>query len=317
MRKSVIGRRSQVESSSCRPRWAAGATGDNDVPEGANMLRVAVPNKGQLFEPAREILREAGYLTATTSRDLVVVDTANGVEFFFLRPKDIAVYVGSGTLDLGITGLDMLLDSGAPAVPVMELGFAPSTFRLAVPTGTASDVADMEGMRIATSYPGLLAAHLQRANVTATIVRLEGAVENAVRLGVADAVADVVATGSTLRAAGLVPVGAPLLVSQALLIRGRDVSEAGEAATFIRRLQGVLTARNYVIVDYDIPGELVGQACAITPGIESPTVSALADPSWSAVRAMVARSTVHRVMDDLWDLGARGIIVTEIAACRL
>lgn len=281
------------------------------------MLRVAVPNKGQLCEPAREILREAGYLSASSARELVVVDSANGVEFFFLRPKDIAVYVGSGTLDLGITGLDMLLDSGAPAVQVMELGFAPSTFRLAVPKGTASSIGDLAGRRIATSYAGLLAAYLQRSNVEATIVRLEGAVENAVRLGVADAVADVVATGTTLREAGLVPVGEPLLVSQALLIRGRSLTEEGEVATFIRRLQGVLTARNYVIVEYDIRGELVAQACAITPGIESPTVSTLADPRWSAVRALVLRSEVHRNMDDLWNLGARGIIVTEIAACRL
>lgn len=281
------------------------------------MLRVAVPNKGALAEPARDMLREAGYLAGANLRDLVVTDDANGVEFFFLRPKDIAVYVGSGTLDLGITGLDMLLDSGAPAVKVMELGFAPSTFRLAAPVGSASCISDLEGMRIATSYAGLLAGYLQRINVMATIVRLEGAVENAVRLGVADAVADVVATGTTLREAGLVPVGEPLLKSQALLIRGRDVTEAGEVATFVRRLQGVLTARNFVIVEYDIRCELVREACAITPGIESPTVSTLADPSWSAVRAMVLRAEVHRTMDELWDLGARGIIVTEIAACRL
>jgi ATP phosphoribosyltransferase len=281
------------------------------------MLRVAVPNKGQLAEPARQMLREAGYLSAASARELVVIDEAHGVEFFFLRPRDIAIYVGSGTLDLGITGLDMLLDSGAPAVQVMPLGFAPSTFRLAVPAGTASEVADIAGWRIATSYPGLLSAYLERSGITAELVRLDGAVENSVRLGVADAVADVVATGTTLREAGLVTIGEPLLVSEALLIRRSGVGTNGEVATFVRRLQGVLTARNYVLVDYDIPAELVAQACAITPGIESPTVSTLADPSWAAVRAMVGGKDVHRIMDDLWDLGARGILVTEIAACRL
>lgn len=286
------------------------------------MLRVAVPNKGQLCEPARQMLREAGYLSAASARELVVVDSQNGVEFFFLRPKDIAIYVGSGTLDLGITGLDMLIDSGAPAKQVLTLGFAPSTFRLAVPrsgaaSGEVTRIADISGQRIATSYPGLLRQYLEQSQVTATIVKLEGAVENAVRLGVADAVADVVATGTTLREAGLVPVGDPLLVSEALLIRGSGVSEEGEVATFIRRLQGVLTARNYVIVEYDISRELVERACAVTPGIESPTVSALADPTWAAVRAMVPRAEVHRTMDELWDIGARGIIVTEIAACRL
>lgn len=281
------------------------------------MLRVAVPNKGQLAEPAREMLREAGYLSAATARELVVLDTANNVEFFFLRPRDIAVYVGSGILDLGITGLDMLLDSGAPAKQVMRLGFAPSTFRMAVPQGTATEIADVAGWRVATSYPGLLARYLADADVSVEVVKLDGAVENAVRLGVADAVADVVATGTTLREAGLVSIGAPLLVSEALLISRSGVAEQTDVAIFVRRLQGVLTARNYVIVEYDIPVDMVERACQITPGIESPTVSALAEPGWAAVRALVSRSEVHQNMDDLWDLGARGILVTEIAACRL
>jgi ATP phosphoribosyltransferase len=281
------------------------------------MLRVAVPNKGALAEPARDMLREAGYLAGANLRDLVVTDHANSVEFFFLRPRDIAIYVGSGTLDLGITGLDMLLDSGAQAREVMRLGFAPSTFRLAVPTGSATEVADLAGKRIATSYPGLLDDHLARSGVVATVVRLDGAVENAVRLGVADAVADVVATGGTLRQAGLETIGEPLLISEALLIRRSGVGQDGEVGTFARRLQGVIAARTYVMVDYDIPAELVARACRITPGIESPTVSPLADSSWSAVRAMVAREKVHRVMDELYELGARGIIVTDIHACRL
>ena len=281
------------------------------------MLRIAVPNKGALAAPAREMLREAGYLAGANLRDLVVTDPTNGVEFFFLRPRDIAIYVGSGTLDLGITGLDMLLDSRADAREVLRLGFAPSTFRLAAPTGTAGSLADLAGRRIATSYPGLLDDFLARSAVTATVVRLDGAVENAVRLGVADAVADVVATGGTLRQAGLEPIGEPLLVSEALLIRRAGCGQDAEVATFVRRIQGVLAARNYVLVDYDIPAGLVEQACRITPGIESPTVSPLADSRWSAVRAMVSRDEVHRVMDDLYALGARGILVTGIHACRL
>lgn len=281
------------------------------------MLRIAVPNKGALAEPARDMLREAGYLVGANVRDLVVTDSANAAEFFFLRPRDIAIYVGSGTLDLGITGLDMLLDSRAQAREVMRLGFAPSTFRLAAPVGTASSVADFGGRRIATSYPGLLDDFLRQAGVAATVVRLDGAVENAVRLGVADAVADIVATGGTLRQAGLEPIGEPLLISEAVLIRRAGVGRDGEVATFVRRIQGVLAARTYVLVDYDIPAELVEQACRITPGIESPTVSPLADSRWAAVRAMVVRDEVHRVMDDLYALGARGILVTGIHACRL
>lgn len=281
------------------------------------MLRVALPNKGQLADPAREMLREAGYLPASAARDLVVQDPDNDVEFFFLRPKDIAVYVGEGTLDVGITGRDMLLDSGADAEELAALGFGGSTFRLAAPAGTTGRVEDLAGRRIATSYPGVLAAFLARAGVEARIVRLDGAVENAVRLGVADAVADVVATGTTLRQAGLEVLGDPILVSEALVVRRRQAPADPAVETFVRRLHGVMVARSYVLVDYDIRADQVDAACAITPGFESPTVSSLHDPAWVAVRAMVPRRDVHRVMDELYDLGARGILVTAIHASRL
>ena len=281
------------------------------------MLRVALPNKGQLAEPAREMLREAGYLRASAARDLVVQDPENDVEFFFLRPKDIAVYVGEGTLDVGITGRDMLLDSGADAEELAALGFGGSTFRLAVPSGTAGRIEDLAGRRIATSYPGVLATYLAGVGIEARIVRLDGAVENAVRLGVADAVADVVATGTTLRQAGLEVLGDPILVSEALVVRRRGAPADSTVDTFVRRLHGVMVARSYVLVDYDIRADQVDAACAITPGFESPTISSLHDPAWVAVRAMVPRRDVHRVMDELYDLGARGILVTAIHASRL
>ena len=281
------------------------------------MLRVALPNKGQLSDPAREMLREAGYLHSSAARELVVQDPDNDVEFFFLRPKDIAVYVGEGTLDVGITGRDMLLDSGADAEELTTLGFGGSTFRLAAPAGVASRVEDLAGRRIATSYPGVLAAYLAEAGIDARIVRLDGAVENAVRLGVADAVADVVATGTTLRQAGLEILGDPILVSEALVVRRRGAPADPAVDTFVRRLHGVMVARSYVLVDYDIRADQVDAACAITPGFESPTISSLHDPAWVAVRAMVPRREVHQVMDELYDLGARGILVTAIHASRL
>ncbi|MHB1066519.1 MAG: ATP phosphoribosyltransferase [Candidatus Nanopelagicales bacterium] len=281
------------------------------------MLRVAVPNKGQLAEPARSMLVEAGYLRSSSSRDLVVQDPVNDVEFFFLRPRDIAIYVGEGTLDLGITGRDMLLDSGAKADEVLSLGFAPSSFRLAAPAGLASSAADLDGKRIATSYAGVLETWLAAQGIRARVVKLDGAVENAVALGVADAVADVVATGTTLRRAGLEPVGEPILASEALLVRRSGAPVVPAVDTFVRRLQGVMVARSYVLVDYDIRTVRLDDACALTPGIESPTISSLHDPQWSAVRAMVPASDVHRIMDELFDLGARGILVTDIHACRL
>ena len=286
-------------------------------------LRVAVPNKGQLAEPARAMLQEAGYLKNAGQRDLVVHDPDNDVEFFFLRPRDVAIYVGEGTLDLGITGRDMLLDSGAQARERVALGFAPSTFRLAAPKGTANSPQDLAGLRIATSYAGLLRSWLDENGIDARVVELDGAVENAVVLGVADAVADVVATGTTLRQAGLDMIGEPILQSEALVVccgeSGKDAAESDSPAveTFLRRLHGVMVARSYVLVDYDIPNEHLDRACSITPGIESPTVAPLHDQAWSAVRAMVPAGDVHQVMDQLYSLGARGILVTDIHACRL
>lgn len=281
------------------------------------MLRVAVPNKGQLSDPARDMLREAGYAAAANSRELVVQDPENDVEFFFLRPRDIATYVGRGTLDVGITGEDLLADSGSQATTILELGFAPSTFRLAAPQGTAKSASDLAGKRIATSYPTILNNWLTEHKLSAEVVILDGAVENAVRLGVADAVADVVATGTTLKQAGLEIIGDPIFKSQSVLISRKNIEDQNAVDVFVRRLQGVITARAYVLVDYDIPNTLIEKACVITPGIESPTVSSLHDSAWSAVRAMVPRKQVHAVMDELYDLGARGVIVTDIHACRI
>lgn len=281
------------------------------------MLRVAVPNKGQLAEPARAMLQEAGYVRNAGVRDLVVQDPENDVEFFFLRPKDIAIYVGEGTLDVGITGRDMLLDSGAQADELLALGFSPSAFRLAAPAGLARTPADLAGLRIATSYDGLLRAWLAEQGIEARVIRLDGAVENAVALGVADAVADVVATGTTIRRAGLELVGEPVLRSEALVIRRAGAPTESAVDTFVRRLQSVMVARSYVIMDYDIPNGILDQACGITPGFESPTISPLRDQEWSAVRAMVPQADVHRIMDDLYEMGARGILVSVIHACRL
>lgn len=281
------------------------------------MLRVAVPNKGSLAEPAAQMLRESGYLQRTDPRELVLQDPGNDTEFFFLRPRDIATYVGSGELDVGITGRDLLLDSGAPAEEILELGFAPSTFRFAARPGTATSVGDFAGQRVATSYAGLLSRYFADRGIEAEVVPLDGAVETAVRLGVADVIADVVSTGTTLRQAGLEVVGEPILESQAVLVRRADGPVLPSVTQLVRRLQGVMVARRYVLMDYDIKTELIEEAVQLTPGIESPTVSPLHVEGWSAVRAMVPRSETNRIMDELWDVGARGILVTDIHACRL
>ncbi|MDQ4500919.1 ATP phosphoribosyltransferase [Sinomonas sp. ASV322] len=281
------------------------------------MLRVAVPNKGSLSEAASSMLAEAGYRQRREGRELVMLDPENDVEFFFLRPRDIAVYVGQGTLDVGITGRDLLIDAEVEAEELLPLGFAASTFRFAGPAGEFTSVSELEGRRVATSYDGLLRTYLKDQGVTpARIVRLDGAVESSVRLGVADAIADVVETGNTLKAAGMAVFGEPILQSEAVLI-GRRGHALTAIEVLIRRLTGVLVARRYVLMDYDVRKDLVEQASALTPGLESPTVSPLRDSEWVAVRSMVPKKDTNRVMDELYELGARAILVSSIHACRI
>ncbi|HEY7044896.1 MAG TPA: ATP phosphoribosyltransferase [Nocardioidaceae bacterium] len=281
------------------------------------MLKIAVPNKGSLADPATQMLREAGYRQRRDERDLVMSDDMNDVEFFYLRPRDIAVYVGEGTLDVGLTGRDLVLDSRAPVVERLTLGFGESTFRFAAPVGTFAGADDLDGARVATSYAGILEDWFKERAVNAKVVRLDGAVESAVRLGVADAIADVVSTGNTVRQAGLEFFGEPILTSETVLVTRDNTPDPNGFEVFLRRIQSVLVARRYVMMDYDCGVEDVEAACALTPGIESPTVAPLHRDGWVAVRSMVPRDDAQRVMDELYELGARGILVTDIHACRL
>ncbi|WP_340383254.1 ATP phosphoribosyltransferase [Streptomyces sp. SS7] len=284
------------------------------------MLRIAVPNKGSLSGPAAEMLHEAGYRQRRESKELRIVDPANEVEFFYLRPRDIAIYVSSGKLDIGITGRDLLIDSGADAEEILPLGFARSTFRFAAKPGTAHGVEDLKGRTVATSYEGIVEGHLTEHGIDASVVHLDGAVETAIELGVAEVIADVVETGTSLRNAGLEVFGEPIMKSEAVVIRRTD-AEADEAEPkvqqFLRRLQGVLVARTYVMMDYDCRVEQLEKAVALTPGLESPTVSPLHNEGWVAVRAMVPAKEAQQIMDDLYDIGARAILTTAIHACRL
>lgn len=285
------------------------------------MLRVALPNKGTLADPAATMMREAGYRQRSDSRDLSMPDEDNDIEFFYLRPKDIATYVGSGDLDLGITGRDLLIDSAAHAEEILPLGFARSTFRFAAKPGTAGGVEDLKGKTVATSYEGIVEGHLADHGIDASVVHLDGAVETAIELGVAEVIADVVETGTSLRNAGLEVFGEPIMKSEAVVIRRVDADTSSEnepkVQQFLRRLQGVLVARTYVMMDYDCRVEQLEKAVALTPGLESPTVSPLHNEGWVAVRAMVPAKEAQRIMDDLYDIGARAILTTAIHACRL
>ncbi|HEY1440759.1 MAG TPA: ATP phosphoribosyltransferase [Mycobacterium sp.] len=286
------------------------------------MLRIAVPNKGALSEPATDILAEAGYRRRTDPKDLTVIDPINHVEFFFLRPKDIAIYVGSGELDFGITGRDLVLDSGAPVRERLALGFGSSSVRYAGPAGRNWTTTDLAGKRIATAYPNLVRKDLAARGIEATVIRLDGAVEISVQLGVADAIADVVGSGRTLSLHDLVAFGEPLCDSEAVLIErtdhgSRDQSEAAAARDqLVARVQGVVFGQQYLMLDYDCPRSVMDKATAITPGLESPTIAPLADPDWVAIRALVPRRGVNEIMDELAAIGAKAILASDIRFCR-
>ncbi|HUH72244.1 MAG TPA: ATP phosphoribosyltransferase [Mycobacterium sp.] len=286
------------------------------------MLRVAVPNKGALSEPATEILAEAGYRRRTDPKDLTVIDPINQVEFFFLRPKDIAIYVGSGELDFGITGRDLVHDSGAAVRERLALGFGSSSFRYAAPAGRNWTTADLAGRRIATAYPNLVRKDLAERGIEATVIRLDGAVEISVQLGVADAIADVVGSGRTLSLHDLVAFGEPLCDSEAVLIEriDHDSHHQGEASAardqLVARIQGVVFGQQYLMLDYDCPRSVLDKATSITPGLESPTIAPLADPDWVAIRALVPRRGVNEIMDELAAIGAKAILASDIRFCR-
>jgi ATP phosphoribosyltransferase len=281
------------------------------------MLRVAVPNKGALAASASEMLVEAGYRQRGEQRDLTVLDSANEVEFFFLRPKDIAAYVGSGDLDLGITGRDLAQESGAPVEERLSLGFGGSTFRYAAPAGQDWTLADLDGKRLATAYPRLVRDDLAKQGIKADVIRLDGAVEISVQLGLADAIADVVGSGRTLRQHNLVAFGEPICVSEAVLVKRAGVTLSAESEQLTARLQGVVFAQQYMMLDYDCPKTLLDSALEVTPGLESPTVAPLANPEWVAVRAMVPRKRANPIMDELSAIGAKAILASDIRSCRL
>ncbi len=282
------------------------------------MLKIALPNKGALADGALRLVQEAGYHCDRSRRDLAVLDVQNDVEFYFLRPRDIAIYVSNGVLDLGITGRDLMLDSGADVKELLPLNFGKAHFCYAVPKEDGRTPDEFDGLRIATSYRNLVREDMAERGVDAEVVHLDGAVEISIKMGVADAVADVVQTGRTLDQAGLAPTGEPILKSEAVLIVRNDEIEAQNGVQlFVERLHGILVGREYVMVEYDVPKVHLAEATAITPGIESPTVAPLSKEGWVAVKAMAREEKVNEIMDDLSALGAKGIIITDIRTCRI
>lgn len=282
------------------------------------MLKIAIPNKGSLSDETITLFDEAGYRVKRHGRELKVMDDENNIEFIFLRPRDIAVYVENGILDLGVTGRDLMADSEADVEELCALGFGKSEFFYAAPVDSSLSPDQLDGKRIATSYPNLVAVDLKRRKISSKIIKLDGAVEISINLGVADAIADVVQTGRTLFEAGLKTIGEPVIQSEAVIIgRGKTVVGRPEVKTVIDRVQGIVVAREYVMIEYDVADENLKTACSITPGIESPTVAPLSKTGWFAVKAMARKKGINSVIDRLCVAGCKGIIVSDIRTCRI
>ncbi len=280
------------------------------------MIKVALPNKGVLFEPTVELLASCGYRAGRTATSLSSFDAENGVEFYFLRPGDIPVYISNGILDAGITGKDFVAEQGLEPMVLRDLNYGGSRLCAAVPEGSPVRTLDeVAKLRMATSLPNIVRRFFAPREVD--IVELEGAVEISVQLGIAEAVVDVVDTGSTLKQAGLRTVGEPLFQSSAALFAhpGRELQE--EVLVLKSRIEGKLVAYEYMMVEYDVPLAILPLACTITPGIESPTVMPLQAEGWYGVKAMVRRKEANRILDELSRAGCKGILLTSIESARI
>ncbi len=291
------------------------------------MIKVALPNKGQLFDPTMDILASCGYRVSKSLRSLSTLDTENGIEFYFLRPGDIPMYVAEGILDAGVTGMDFVAEKGVQPTKLLDLGFGSSKLCAAVPvTSGIDDLRKNPGLRIATSFPNIVNDYLQSSaerpidaymHRKTPLVELEGAVEISIKLGIADAIVDIVETGTTLKQAGLKIIGEPLFRSNAALYAhpGREIQD--EILTLKKRIEGKLLAMDYMMVEYDAPEAVLDAACALTPGLESPTITSLQKEGWFAVKAMIKRRESQKVMDDLSKLGCKGILLTSIDSARI
>lgn len=285
-------------------------------PDG-DLLRIGVPSKGRLSELAAQLLQEAGLTFRRPERSLFARCRDLPVEIAFLRTSDIPVLAAEGAIDLGITGADLIAESGVDLVHRLDLGVGSCRLALCVDLDAPfADVQALHGARIATSFPVITTAWLAARGVSCHLVELSGSVEIMIALGVADAIVDLVETGSTL-AANRLRIFDEIGRYETVLVQNRGLRHADTVDRIVRRLEGVVIARTYSLLEYNIPRRALHQAEAITPGFNSPTISSLEDAEWCAVRAMVRRGDVHRIMEQLEAIGASAIVETYIANCRL
>jgi ATP phosphoribosyltransferase len=280
-------------------------------------LRIGIPSKGRLSELAADLLKQAGLSFRRQERSLFARVGDMPIDIAFLRTDDIPVLCAEGAIDLGITGSDLVAESGADVVTRLALGMGKCKLALCVPDDAPiTGPGDLAGKRLATSFPNVTRRYLREHNAEAHLMTLGGSVEIMVTLGVADAIVDLVETGSTL-AANRLRVLAEIGRYESIVIQNRARREAELADRVVRRLEGVVIARSWSLLEYNLPRNHLAEAEKITPGFNSPTVNALEDPAWCAVRVMVRRGEVIDVMERLEGIGARAILETQINNCRL
>jgi len=282
-----------------------------------NNLRIGIPSKGRLAELAGELLKEAGLSFRRQERTLFARCREVPVDITFLRTEDIPVLCAEGAIDMGITGGDLLAESGVELVHRLDLGVGECRLAVCVPEESKiSNASQLDGCRVATSFPHVTQTFLGLHRATAHLVDLSGSVEIMIALGVADAIVDLVETGSTL-AANRLRILTEIGRYQTVLVQNPARRQAELADRVVRRLEGVVIARSYSLLEYNVPRAKLPEAEKITPGFNSPTISALEDADWCAVRVMVRRTEVIEIMERLEALGASAILETQITNCRL
>lgn len=285
--------------------------------DSGNNLRIGLPSKGRLSDIAGDLLKQAGLSFRRQSRGLFARVSGLPVELIFLRTDDIPTLCAEGAIDMGITGSDLLEESAGNAEVRMKLGVGRCRLAICVPDdANLNSAADLDGKRIATSFPAITRRYLAQHQASAHLVSLSGSVEVMIQLGVADAIVDLVETGSTL-AANRLRILEEIDSYETVLIQNDRCRDTEMADRVVRRLEGVVIARDYSLLEYNVPRSKLAAAEAITPGFNSPTVNTLEDPEWCSVRVMVKRGAVIDAMERLEIVGASAVIETPISNCRL
>lgn len=280
-------------------------------------LRIALPSKGRLAAPAERLLHRAGMSFRRRERRLHCQCTRTGATMIFANAVDIPTLIAEGVVDAGISGADLVIEHGGELTNRLALGFGRCRLCLAVrETGPVKTAADLAGRTVGTHYPGAARAWLAAQRLDARLIELAGSLEVMVALGLVDAIVELVETGDSLRANQLVEI-AEISRSEAVLVTAADRPSSDALDTLVQRVNGVVIASQYVVVDYNLPEASLPAAREIAPGFHAPTIQQLADPGWLAVKVLVRREALADVMDRLKAAGAEAILATEVANCRL